>query len=113
MMVIRRYRESRMKGSVEQYFAINERADGLGRVADERRERPQAGIEECFKFPLGVWSQGETRTCRESTIQILELDYVYECVPHSLKFRWKREGMRTFEGIYIFAPDRGMILVAD
>jgi hypothetical protein len=102
LQVIRRFRTSGRSGPIEQFYAVNERGDGLGRVADQRQTRSRPRMAECFKFPLGVWRQGETRTCRESTIRIIEIDFTYECVPHALKFRWNDEGT------YTFAPDRGM-----
>jgi hypothetical protein len=105
LQVIRRYRESRREGAVLQYFAVNERSDGLGRVSDERRARSRPAMAECFKFPLGAWKNGESRTCRDSTIQILEIDFVFECMPHALKFRWNDEGT------YVFAPDRGLVAI--
>lgn len=103
IQVIRRTRRSNRKGEVDQLFAINERGDGLGRVSDTRAGSVRGSMDECFKFPLGVWQQGETRKCRASTITILEIDYVYERLPHALKFRW------TNGGTYIFSPDRGMV----
>ena len=102
--VIRRSRVSGRSGAVEQVFAINERGDGLGRLEDRRPGRVRQ-MNECFKFPLGVWTQGEERRCRESVIKILEIDFTYQCVPHALKFHWNNEG------IYVFAPDRGLFAV--
>jgi hypothetical protein len=105
VMALQRTRRSGRQGLVEQYFAINERGDGLGRLTDLRQHRQRATMAECFKFPLGVWQQGETRQCRESTIRILEIDFVHNCVPHALKFRWNDEGT------YVFAPGLGMVSV--
>ncbi|MHB1219732.1 MAG: hypothetical protein ACYC1L_16180 [Alphaproteobacteria bacterium] len=103
--VLRRYRESNRRGETEQYFRINERGDGLGRVSDIRTTHTRAQMDECFKFPLGEWRQGEERRYRDSVIKILEIDFVDHCVPHALKFRWNDEGT------YVFAPDRGMVSV--
>lgn len=105
VVALQRRRDSGQKGMVDQYFAINERNDGLGRLADLRQHRQRRAMAECFKFPLGIWEQGETRRCRESTIRILEIDFTHNCVPHALKFRWNDEGT------YIHAPDRGMVSV--
>jgi hypothetical protein len=105
VQALQRIRISGRQGRVEQYFAVNERGDGLGRLADLRHHRARAAMAECFKFPLGVWAQGETRTCRESTIRILDIDATHNCVPHALQFRWNDEGT------YVFAPDRGMVAV--
>jgi len=103
IMVLTRRRESRRQGVVAQEFVINERGDGLGRLGDNRWRKER--LAECFKFPVGLWRQGEERRCRESVIRILELDYTYGCVPHSLKFRWNGEGT------YIFSPGRGLVSV--
>ncbi len=103
VMVLTRRRESRRQGVVAQEFVINERGDGLGRLGDNRWRKER--LAECFKFPVGLWRQGEERRCRESVIRILELDYTYGCTPHSLKFRWNGEGT------YIFSPGRGMVSV--
>ncbi len=102
IQVIRRFRSSRSRGNVEQFFAINERQDGLGRLADERAGRSRSSMAECFKFPLGVWRQGEERQCRESTIKIIEIDANWQGIGHALIFRWNDEGT------YVFAPERGM-----
>ena len=101
--VLLRKRVSGRQGVVAQEFVVNERGDGLGRVSDNRWSKGR--LAECFKFPLGLWRQGEERVCRESTIRIIELDYTYGGVPHSLKFRWNNEGT------YIFSPGRGMVSV--
>jgi hypothetical protein len=103
IQVIERTRISLRNGSVTQIFAINERGDGLGRLSDRRAGRVRAQMAECFKFPIGVWSQGEERSCRELTIRILELDFTFQGMKHALKFRWNDEGT------YIFVPERGMV----
>lgn len=101
--VIRRFRSSKSKGDVEQFFAINQRQDGLGRLSDERTGRSRPTMAECFKFPLGVWRQGEQRQCGESTIHIIEIDATWHGIGHALVFRWNDEGT------YVFAPERGMV----
>lgn len=103
IQVIRRFRSSRSKGDVEQFFAINDRLDGLGRISDERMGRSRSSMAECFKFPLGIWRQRETRQCRESTIKIIEIDTRWRGIDHALVFRWNDEGT------YVFAPERGMV----
>lgn len=105
LRVWRRNRVSGQSGEVDQYFAINERSDGLGRVFDQRSGRRRGDIAECFKFPLGLWRAGETRRCRESTIVVLDLDIVFAGTPHCLKFRWNDEGT------YTYCPDRGMAAI--
>ncbi|MBI3637182.1 MAG: hypothetical protein HY216_13390 [Candidatus Rokubacteria bacterium] len=113
---LRRVRTGRRTGTIEQWFVINERGDGLGRLTDSRKGAVR--LDECFKFPIGVWTQGETRRCRDSVIVIRDLDFVYpnldgrwpstvSCVPHSLRFRWNDEGT------YVFSPERGMVAVIE
>ena len=105
VLALRRVRHGRRSGTVEQYFVVNERGDGLGRLADFRPGRARPEMAECFKFPLGEWRQGEMRTCRESTIRIIEIDFTYAGAPHALMFRWNDEGT------YVFAPGRGLMAV--
>ncbi|MSP89117.1 MAG: hypothetical protein EXQ92_09945 [Alphaproteobacteria bacterium] len=104
-MTIKRTRFSRRNGKIDQVFRINERGDGLGRVADIRPDCSRTSMNECFKFPLGLWQQGEVRRCRDSRITILEIDFEYHCVPHALKFDWNGEG------VYVFSPDRGLVAI--
>ena len=101
--VLQRSRTSGRQGRITQEFVVNERGDGLGRLSDNRWDKER--LAECFKFPLGPWRQGEERRCRESVIRILELDYTYGCVPHSLKFRWNDEGT------YVFSPGLGLVSI--
>ena len=103
ILVIQRTRVSHRTGAVTQLFAINERGDGLGRLSDRRAGRTREKMAECFKFPIGIWSQGEERRCRESVIHILEIDFTFQGMAHALKFRWNDEGT------YIFVPERGMV----
>ena len=103
ILVIQRTRVSNRSGAVSQIFAINERGDGLGRLSDKRVGRNREKMAECMKFPLGIWTQGEERRCRESVIQILEIDFTFQGMAHALKFRWNDEGT------YIFVPERGMV----
>jgi hypothetical protein len=102
--VIRRTRISNRSGAVDQVFAINERGDGLGRLEDRRAGRVRQ-MNECFKFPLELWKQGEERRCRGSVIKILDIDFTYQCVPHALRFNWNNEST------YVFAPDRGLYAI--
>lgn len=101
---LHRVRTSARKGVVSQVFRINERGDGLGRISDDRRGRSRE-MDECFKFPLGEWRQGEERRCRGSVIRIIELDFEHACVAHSLKFRWNDEET------YVFSPGLGLVAV--
>ena len=95
---------------------------GLGRVYDSRRPRY---CTPGFKFPLGAWRQGQTRTVRQTcwngndqssrftrrlTIKIEKIDFVYNGVPHSLRFRWIADnGGRGKDNSYIYSPGRGQV----
>lgn len=102
----------------KQLFALSSRGDGLGRVFDSRYGR------DCMdevKFPLGVWTDGETRVfdvpCnngslqREIVLTIEKLDFDYGGVPHSLQFHWVVDGGkdRGTDMRYIYSPGRGLV----
>ena len=108
----------RTNGPKTQFFALRGRM-GLGRVYDSRRPRY---CTPGFKFPLGTWRQGETRTVRQScwtrsgrstrtlTIRIERIDFVHDGVPHSLRFRWIVDGGGpNRDNSYIYSPGRGMV----
>ena len=101
-----------------QLFALSSRGDGLGRVFDSRYERDC--VDE-VKFPVGWWKEGETRkfavSCnrgklrRTIALTIEAIDFVYEGVPHSLRFHWvvdqgKEAGTDMH---YIYSPGRGLV----
>ena len=111
----------RTYGAKTQYFALRG-GIGLGRVYDSRRPRY---CTPGFKFPLGTWRQGQTRTARQTCwigtdrstrftrtlkIRIENIDYVYNGVPHSLRFRWIVDGGGpNRDNSYIYSPGRGMV----
>jgi hypothetical protein len=90
---------------------------GLGRVFDSRY--PQLGCRGEVKFPLGHWKQGEvreyqldcTRGKRPLKVTIEEIDFVYDGVPHSLRFHWLfMEGRgRGTDMRYVYSPLRGLV----
>jgi hypothetical protein len=100
-----------------QLFAIRDDRTGLGRVFDSRY--PQLGCLGEVKFPLGYWKQGEVREyqldCargkRPLKVTIEEIDFVYEDVPHSLRFHWLfMEGRgRGTDMRYVYSPLRGLV----
>src|SRR6185436_9808131 len=102
-----------------QRFAIRDDRTGLGRVFDSRY--PQLGCRGEVKFPLGHWKQGEvreyqldcTRGKRPLTVTIEEIDFVYDGVPHSLRFHWLfMEGRgRGTDMRYVYSPLRGLVNV--
>ncbi len=117
--MLRVYRRSRTQWDgreVVQLFAVTSREDGLGRVYDSRYSR---NCVDAVKFPLGIWRQGETRDFREEcenrhramSVTIEEIDFSYNGVAHSLKFRWVADGghQRGTDNTYIFSPNRGYI----
>ena len=101
-----------------QLFAIRHDQTGLGRVFDSRY--PERGCRGEVKFPLGRWKQGEVREylldCaggkrRPLKVTIEEIDFVYEGVPHSLRFHWLyMEGQgRGTDMRYVYSPLRGLV----
>jgi len=109
--------ERQNKGK-KQLFALSSRGDGLGRVYDSRYGRD---CKDEVKFPLGYWSDGETRTfdvscndgnlIRKITLTITKIDFVYEGVPHSLEFHWlvgdgKEPGTDMH---YTYSPGKGLV----
>lgn len=106
----------RLNRDKEQLFAITSRRDGLGRVYDFRYDRNC--IDE-VKFPLGLWRQNEARQftvvcgglARPLKVTIEEIDYVYQGVPHSLKFHWLVDDGkgRATDMHYIYSPGKGLV----
>lgn len=100
-----------------QRFAIRDDQTGLGRVFDSRY--PHLGCRGEVKFPLGPWKQGEVREyqvdCargkRPLRVTIEEIDFVYDGVPHSLRFHWFfMEGRgRGTDMRYVYSPLRGLV----
>lgn len=108
------------KGKVQLFTVRNDR-QGLGRVFDSRGSRV---CEPGFKFPLGMWNQGESRTkqftcwsksgkayTRTMTITIEELDFTFDTVPHSMRYRWVADGggKKGLDNIYVYSPGRGNV----
>ena len=99
-----------------QYFAVNRKKDGLGRVYDNRYARY---CPDEVKFPLGWWKQGEKRVydidCdgwkRHIEVTITKLNFTYDGVPHSLEFHWKLgDGSRRGgNNIYTYSPGKGLV----
>ena len=101
-----------------QLFALRDDQTGLGRVFDSRYETCGGEV----KFPLGRWKQGEVReyylNCgrgrpRPLKVTIEEIDFVYDGVPHSLRFHWLlMEGRgRGTDMRYVYSPLRGLVHV--
>ena len=112
------------RNAADQVFAVRDDLTAIGRVADSR-----FGITACDqegKYPLGSWSQDETRTfgyqCwygntvkpKVTTIRIQELDYTCDGKEHCLRIEWTlRDKGSTSHAldhrVYVFAPNLGMI----
>ena len=101
-----------------QLFALREDRTGLGRVYDSRYMSCRGEV----KFPLGRWKQGEVREYRLDCdrgrqqplrVTIEETDFVYDGVPHSLRFHWLFMGGRGrgTDMRYVYSPLRGLVHV--
>lgn len=126
LRVYDRRRTNPREGTVEQKMAIRADGSAMGRAYDSRFGGSFCDQE--AKFPLGLWKEGEARTfeynCtavrggkvverrRNARITIEELDYVYDGLPHSLRFAWLFSDRDSGEVIdhrtYIFSPGRGL-----
>ena len=104
---------------VLQRFALLDDRTGLGRVYDSRAR--DLGCRGEVKFPLGRWKQGEVREyelpCYRGNqplkVTIEEIDFVYQGVPHSLRFHWLFRGGngRGTDMRYVYSPLRGLVHV--
>jgi hypothetical protein len=100
-----------------QLFAIRDDRTGFGRVF--RLALSAARLPRRGEFPLGRWKQGEVREyqldCargkRPLKVTIEEIDFVYDGVPHSLRFHWLfMEGRgRGTDMRYVYSPLRGLV----
>ena len=108
----------RTNRDIRQLFAVREDQTGIGRVLDSRYSYQCRGES---KFPLGVWKQGEVRhyqvICRGGRevrplrVAIENIDFIYEGVPHSLRFHWlMNEGRgRATDMHYVYSPLKGLV----
>jgi hypothetical protein len=106
-----------------QIFAVRKDQTAIGRVADNR-----FGITACdqeAKYPLGLWSQGETRsfeyTCwygdqprtKITTLTIRDIDFDYGGFKHALRLEWvlrdKGDSRAIDHRFYTFAPGKGVV----
>ncbi len=108
----------RHNGRKIQYFAINRKRDGMGRVYDNRYPRY---CPDEVKFPLGWWKDGEKRVydivsdgrLRRIEVTITRLSFDFGGIPHSLQFHWKlddgtKPGSNNY---YTYSPGRGLVEV--
>lgn len=103
-----------------QLFTISSNKDGIGRVYDSRYDR---NCTDEVKFPLGLWTQGETRAfevrCGEKVrrieLTIEDIAYVVGGVSHSLRYRWVVDGGRQkgTDNTYVYSPRLGNVEVIE
>ena len=127
LRVYDRSRTTGREGRVEQKMALRSDGSAIGRVYDSRF----GGItcDQEGKFPLGVWKQGEVRTfeyaCmatrggrlverrRASRMTMVEINYEYAGIPHSLRIAWRFTDRDSGEILdhrtYVFSPGRGLV----
>ncbi len=108
-----------------QLFTLSDDSQGLGRVFDTREGNYYAFDE--VKFPLGWWKEGEEKTFKHSRwyqgdvnpreftskIKILELNFNYKGVPHSLKYDltiYDENHKMITHNIYIYSPNQANVL---
>jgi len=82
-----------------QLIAVTQGGAGLGRVRDMATGLPDRHFAGDVVFPLGLWKQGEIRQFEATeftvagparrlvTLEIMDLDFVYEGTAHSLAYR--------------------------
>ena len=107
---------SRTNQGKKQVFVISSKKDGLGRVEDSRYDR---NCHDEVKFPLGVWTQGETRVfdiiCttknRQIVVTIEKIDFDHRGIAHSLQFHWVVDGGKGkgTDMHYIYSPGKGLV----
>ena len=110
----------RTNRSKVQLFTLSRDGQGLGRVDDSRYER---NCKDEVKFPLGWWREGETRRftircnggrmIRTIELTILDLDYRYNGIDHSLRYRWIVDGGRGKATDNIYSPGQGQVAVVE
>lgn len=112
------------EGRKRQLLTITQDRAGLGRVLDQRPGLPERRFTGDVVFPLGVWAQGEVREFEATeftlfgpaqrliTLEILQLDHVYEGVAHSLSYRLsiRDEAGRVLDcEVSVYSPGRGLV----
>jgi hypothetical protein len=107
-----------------QLLTVTQGRTGLGRVLDQRPGLPERRFNGDVVFPLGVWAEGEVRQFEATeftlfgparrliTLEILQLDHVYEGVAHSLSYRLtiRDEAGRVLDcEVSVYSPGRGLV----
>lgn len=112
------------EGRKRQLLTITQGSAGLGRVLEQRGGLPDRRFTGDVVFPLGIWAQGEAREFEATeytmfgparrliTLEILEIDHVYEGVAQSLSYRLsiRDEAGRVLDCKFsIYSPGRGLV----
>ncbi|MFQ5566697.1 MAG: hypothetical protein ACE5EU_10075 [Paracoccaceae bacterium] len=112
------------EGRRRQLLTVTQDRAGLGRVLDHRTGLPERRFTGDVVFPLGVWAQGEVREFEATeytlfgparrlvTLEILDIDHVYEGVAHSLSYRLsiRDEIGRVLDcEVSVYSPGRGLV----
>lgn len=118
----------RIRPGVAQKMAVRRQGDAIGRAEDMRNN---STCDQEAKFPLGPWTQGETRTYEYpcwfgaenarrrilfvAIITIEDIDFTYGGAEHSLRLRWvlrrKEDGRELDHKLYVFSPGRSLVSV--
>lgn len=116
----------RIRPGVSQKMAVRREGDAIGRVEDSRHN---STCDQEAKFPLGRWTQGETRTYEYPcwfgpdhdrrriafvvTITIEDIDFIHGGAAHSLRVRWvlkrKHDGREMDHKLYVFSPGLSLV----
>ena len=118
----------RSSGTKILYFTVRDDRQGMGRVFDSRRS--YAYLTPGAKFPLGYWTQGETRTLSNTVLRnaykekgkrpnadlgpidrtrtrtrlfemtIKDIDFTYDGMKHCLRFHWRAGTRRRTTQMY-------------
>ena len=108
-----------------QRFTINLEKNGLGRVYDARSGLGLRMFSGGLKFPLGTWTESETRKFlyqhyegtrvadRAETITINQIDFEFLQNLHCLEFYWTatdRDEKKNYDRqTYIYCPGKSMV----
>ena len=110
-------------GRKRQLLTVTQNGAGLGRVLDDRTGQPERRFAGDVIFPLGVWQQGKIRefeateftllgpALRLISLEILEIDHVYDGVANSLSYRLtiRDEARRVLDcEVSVYSPGQGL-----
>jgi hypothetical protein len=112
------------QGRKRQLLTVTQSSAGLGRILEQRSGLPDRRFTGDVVFPLGIWAQGEAREFEATeftifgparrliTLEILDIDHVYEGVKNSLSYRLtiRDEAGRMLDcESSIYSPGRGLV----